>query len=103
VLFCIEQDTLNGPVNLTAPEPVRQHAFMAPLVAQQRVPVAFPIPAWIAKLGAVVLNTDTELMVKSRRVVPQKLLDAGFTFHFPRWEDACTTLLNEWHTTRHAA
>ena len=44
VLFCIEQDTLNGPVNLTAPEPVRQHAFMAPLVAQQRVPVAFPIP-----------------------------------------------------------
>ncbi|MCU1679066.1 MAG: NAD-dependent epimerase, partial [Frankiales bacterium] len=54
----------------------------------------FGLPATrvMAAAGAVALRTDTELLLKSRRVVPGRLLDAGFTFTHPGWSEAATDL-----------
>jgi NAD dependent epimerase/dehydratase family enzyme len=49
--------------------------------------------AWMAEVGAWVLRTDTELLLKSRRVVPGRLLDAGLEFEHPQWPEAATDLV----------
>lgn len=55
-----------------------------------------PAARWMLRLGAVFLRTDVELVLKSRRVVPGRLLDAGFTFDFPTWPGAATDLVTRW-------
>jgi hypothetical protein len=52
---------------------------------------------WMLELGAVFLRTETELLLKSRRVVPTRLLDYGFRFEFPEWPAAARELANRWH------
>jgi NAD dependent epimerase/dehydratase family enzyme len=47
----------------------------------------------MVEIGAFFMRTDTELVLKSRRVVPKRLLDAGFTFEFPEWPEAATELI----------
>ncbi|MCB9680586.1 MAG: DUF1731 domain-containing protein [Alphaproteobacteria bacterium] len=84
---------LVGPVNVTAPEPIPNAALMAQLRDALGVRFGLPITPWMAEVGAVFLKTDTELMQKSRRVVPRRLLDAGMTFALPRWEDAAVDLV----------
>lgn len=89
----LHRDDLEGAVNLTAPEPIRNRSFMALLTRAVKAPVALPVARWMARLGAVWLQTDIELMEKSRRVVPQRLLDAGYVFESPTWADALPDLL----------
>jgi uncharacterized protein len=55
------------------------------------------------EIGAVFMRTETELVLKSRRVIPAKLLDLGFTFKFPRWGDAARDLCQHWKLTRQPA
>jgi NAD dependent epimerase/dehydratase family enzyme len=92
--FLIERDDIAGPVNLAAPEPLPQRDFMAALRAAWGAPFGLPATAWMAEIGAWLLRTDTELVQKSRRVVPGRLLDAGFTFEFPRWPEAARDLVD---------
>ncbi|MCG8916797.1 DUF1731 domain-containing protein [Actinokineospora sp. PR83] len=92
VEFLLTRDDLAGPVNLTAPGPLPQREFMRTLRGAWRVPVGLPATKWMAEVGAFALRSDTELLLKSRRVVPGRLLDSGFTFDFPRWEDAAADL-----------
>jgi uncharacterized protein len=94
--FCIENGSMEGPVNLTAPEPTRQRDFMAKLREHTKAPFALPIAHWMAKIGAVFLKTDIELMLKSRRVLPGKLLKAGFEFEHPTWDTGCPALVEGW-------
>jgi uncharacterized protein (TIGR01777 family) len=89
----LARDDLAGPVNLTAPNPMPYRAFMASLRAAAGVRVGLPATRWMAELGAFVLRTDTELLLKSRRVVPGRLLGAGFGFDFPQWPDAARDLV----------
>jgi len=96
VRFLVETEELSGPVNLTAPEPLTNGAFMGILRKAGGIPFGMPIWPGVAELGAVFLKTDVELMRKSRRVVPEKLLDAGYTFHMTRWEDAAPDLVARW-------
>ncbi|NRQ39353.1 TIGR01777 family protein [Nonomuraea sp. NN258] len=93
VEFLIGRDDLSGPVNLAAPDPVPQRTFMRALRAAWGVPVGLPATRWMAELGAFALRSDTELLLKSRRVVPGRLLDAGFAFDHPQWPDAATDLV----------
>jgi NAD dependent epimerase/dehydratase family enzyme len=58
--------------------------------------IGLPAPEWMLALGAVFLRTETELVLKSRRVVPKRLLDAGCEFHFPTWRGACHDLVQRW-------
>jgi uncharacterized protein (TIGR01777 family) len=84
---------LVGPVNLASPNPLPYRAFMAGLREAAGVRVGLPATRWMAEIGAFVLRTDTELLLKSRRVVPGRLLDAGFTFDFPDWTAAARDLV----------
>ncbi|MFE5813969.1 TIGR01777 family oxidoreductase [Streptomyces sp. NPDC056479] len=93
VQFLIERDDLAGPVNLAAPEPLPQRAFMRALRSAWGVPVGLPATKWMAELGAFALRSDTELLLKSRRVVPGRLLAEGFDFEHPGWPEAAGDLV----------
>uniref|UniRef100_A0AAU2VDP3 TIGR01777 family oxidoreductase n=1 Tax=Streptomyces sp. NBC_00003 TaxID=2903608 RepID=A0AAU2VDP3_9ACTN len=93
VEFLVERDDLTGPVNLAAPAPLPQRAFMRALRGAWGVPVGLPATKWMAELGAFALRSDTELLLKSRRVVPGRLLDAGFTFEHAEWAGAAADLV----------
>ena len=93
VRFIIDQDVLTGPVNLASPGPVRQRDFMRELRAAWGVPVGLPATRWMAELGALAIGTDTELLLKSRRVVPGLLTTAGFEFRHGTWPEAARDLV----------
>ncbi len=93
VRFIIDQDVLIGPVNLASPEPVRQRDLMRELRAAWGVPVGLPATRWMAELGALAIRTDTELLLKSRRVVPGLLTAAGFEFQHSTWPEAARDLV----------
>jgi uncharacterized protein (TIGR01777 family) len=92
VEFLIDRDDLAGPVNLAAPGPLPQRVFMRDLRAAWRMPVGLPATRRMAEVGAFALRSDTELLLKSRRVVPGRLLEAGFDFTYPRWPEAARDL-----------
>ncbi|MEV7342937.1 TIGR01777 family oxidoreductase [Streptomyces sp. NPDC093544] len=93
VEFLATREDISGPVNLAAPVPLPQRAFMRALRAAWGVPVGLPATKWMAELGAFALRSDTELLLKSRRVVPGRLLEAGFTFDHPKWPGAAADLV----------
>lgn len=93
VEFLVDHEELTGPVNLAAPTPVPQRAFMRALRSAWGVPVGLPATKWMAEIGALALRSDTELLLKSRRVVPRRLLDAGFVFDQSAWPEAAADLV----------
>ncbi|MFE6409793.1 epimerase [Streptomyces sp. NPDC057837] len=93
VEFLVAREDIAGPVNLAAPGPLPQRVFMRHLRAAWGVPVGLPATRWMAEAGAFVLRSDTELLLKSRRVVPGRLLEAGFTFGHPDWPAAAGDLV----------
>ncbi|MVZ99016.1 TIGR01777 family protein [Actinomadura sp. LD22] len=95
VEFLIGRDDLDGPVNLAAPAPLPQRAFMRALRTAWGMPVGLPATKWMAEIGALALRSDTELLLKSRRVVPGRLLDAGFAFEHPHWPEAAADLVRQ--------
>ena len=101
VMFLLERADLDGSVNLAAPEPLPQRDFMADLRAAAGVPIGLPATRRMAELGAALIGTDAELVLKSRRVAPRRLLEAGFTFHFPAWRSAVNDLLSTRGGRRH--
>jgi NAD dependent epimerase/dehydratase family enzyme len=91
VRWLIEHD-VEGPVNIAAPNPLPNKEFMAALRTAAGVKIGLPSTKWMLAIGAFMLRTETELILKSRRVMPGKLLDAGFEFEFPHWQDAALDL-----------
>jgi uncharacterized protein (TIGR01777 family) len=91
--FIMGREDLRGAINICAPEPLPQKHFMRELRKAWGVPIGLPATAWMAEIGAIVLRTDTELLLKSRRVVPGRLLDVGFEFKFPTWHMAAQNLV----------
>jgi uncharacterized protein len=83
VEWIIGHDNLSGPVNLAAPNPVTNAEFMAAVRRVCHAPFGRPTPRWLLEVGAFFLRTETELLIKSRRVVPGKLLADGFVFRHP--------------------
>jgi uncharacterized protein (TIGR01777 family) len=92
--FLIEREDLAGAVNLAAPNPLPQREFMRELRAAWRAPVGLPATRWMAEIGAFAMRSDTELLLKSRRVVPGRLAGAGFTFDYGQWRAAATELVS---------
>lgn len=89
----IADATLEGPVNITAPKPVSNKAFMKNLRDQLHRPVGLPAPKFLLEIAAPVLGTETELLLKSRFVYPEKLLQSGFRFRFEKVADALESLV----------
>ncbi len=90
--FLIAREDIDGAVNICAPVPLTQGEFMRALRKELHMPIGLPATAWMVKLGAVFMRTDSELVIKSRRVIPRRLEEAGFQWRFDRWEDACHDL-----------
>ncbi|MER7849063.1 TIGR01777 family oxidoreductase [Kitasatospora sp. NPDC096077] len=93
VEFLIAHEEIDGPVNLAAPNPLPQREFMRVLRAAWGMPLALPAARWMAELGAFALRSESELLLKSRRVVPGRLLEAGFAFDHPDWPRAARDLV----------
>lgn len=100
VEFLIENESMTGPINLCAPNPIPQSEFMSILRRVAKVPIGLPATKWMAEIGAFVLRTDTELLLKSRKVVPTKLLDHGFKFHYSDWTAASQNLVERFKEAR---
>jgi uncharacterized protein len=86
--WLIEKDDLTGPVNLAAPNPVPNREVMRIFRRTCGVPFGLPAALWMLETGAFLLRTETELIIKSRRVVPGRLLASGFQFRFSKLEEA---------------
>ncbi|GAB6987474.1 TIGR01777 family oxidoreductase [Nocardioides pyridinolyticus] len=87
---------MSGPVNLASPNPVTQAELMRDLRQAWggwAARVGLPATRGTAELGAWALRSDTEMLLKSRRVLPGRLLDAGFEFAHPTWPDAAAELV----------
>ena len=95
----IENADLSGPVNVCSPHPLPNAEFMRELRAAAGVKWGLPAAAWMIEVGAFVLRTESELILKSRRVVPGKLLNAGVEFRFPTWAEAAVDLVRRWRAT----
>lgn len=91
--FLIEREDLDGPINIAAPEPLPNRDFMRYLREAAAVRIGLPAARWMLEIGAWLMRTETELLLKSRRVVPQRLLDEGFAFEFPTWPAAARDLV----------
>jgi uncharacterized protein (TIGR01777 family) len=92
VEWLIRNDAFSGMVNLAAPEPVPNAEFMSQLRQAVRMPCGLPATRWMLEAGAFLLRTETELIIKSRRVVPGRLLAEGFQFRFPTLSSALAEL-----------
>jgi len=103
VKFLLERGDLGGAVNVASPGPLPQAEFMTVLREAAQIRIGLPAAWWMAEVGAFLLRTETELLFKSRRVVPRRLLDAGFAFEFPRWPEAARDLVGRWKTEREVA
>ena len=94
--WLIQRDELEGPLNLAAPNPLPNSEFMQTLRKAWGTRFGLPATEWMLELGAWALRSETELILKSRRVIPTRLLDSGFTFQFPTWANAASDLCKRW-------
>ena len=101
VRFLIDHADLSGPINLSSPRPLPNAAFMADLRAAWGARFGLPARGWVLSLGAMLMRTETELILKSRRVTPRRLAEAGFTFQFPDWPAAAADLCRRWRADHH--
>jgi uncharacterized protein len=97
VEFLIERDYMDGVVNVCSPCPVTNREFMCNLRREWCTSyVGLPAPRWMLSVGAAVFGLETELVLKSRRVFPRRVIENGFEFHFPNWRGACQDLVRRW-------
>lgn len=82
IFFLQSHKELSGIYNCSAPNPVINKIFMKTIRQKMRISFGLPSPCWLLRIGAVIIKTETELVLKSRWVIPQRLLDAGYTFKF---------------------
>lgn len=83
VEWILTHTDLHGPINLAAPQPVTNAEMMRLFRQECGIPMGLPAAEWMLEVGAFFMRTETELLLKSRRVVPGKLLADGFKFEFP--------------------
>ncbi len=99
--FLMARNDIFGVVNLTAPNPIPNAQFMCCLRRSWCTSYfGLPAPEWMLAVGGFLLRTEPELVLKSRRVVPARLLKSGFDFHFPVWRGASENLVARWRGMR---
>lgn len=91
ILFIINS-TLEGAVNIVSPNAITNNEMMKALRKNAGIPFGIPQPEWLLKFGAMLIGTEAELILKSRWVYPERLLDAGFQFKYTNIDDALSSL-----------
>lgn len=99
--FLISHGCLEGAINICSPNPLPYSEFIRALRGACGVPFGLPATEWMLEIGAFFLRTETELILKSRRVIPGKLLDNGFKFRFPEWPAAAQDVVRSWSEQNH--
>lgn len=94
--FLIRNETMTGPINVCSPSPLPYSDFMLALRRAMGVRIALPATKLMLEIGAILMRTETELVLKSRRVVPGRLLAKGFEFQNPDWPAAAAELVARW-------
>jgi uncharacterized protein (TIGR01777 family) len=92
IYWLIKHDELSGPINIASPNPIPQSEFMRDLRNAAGVRFGLPATEWMLEIGAYFLQTESELILKSRRVIPRRLLESGFTFRYPTWPETAIDL-----------
>ena len=95
----IASEEFTGVVNVASPNPLPNRDFMRALREAWGASVGLPASEWMIKVGTLLLQTESELVLKSRRVVPGRLLAAGFQFRFPEWAPAARELVARWRAS----
>jgi uncharacterized protein len=98
VQWIVERPEFTGPVNLASPYPLPNREFMKDLRQAAGMKLGLPANRWMLECGAIAMQTETELLLKSRRVSPAKLLQSGFLFRFPHLPEAASELVQRWRT-----
>lgn len=93
VEFIIQNESINGVINISAPNPIDNESFMAILRNKLNMPFGLLSPVFLLEIGTLFLQTETELLLKSRNVYPERLLNYGFQFRFERVEKALGELV----------
>ena len=96
VYWLMERDDIHSPINIAAPNPLPNDAFMRALREAWGTRFGLPASRWMLEIGAFAMRTETELILKSRRVVPGILAREGFQFRFPDWPGAAEDLCRRW-------
>ena len=94
VYWLIEHPELSGAVNISSPNPLPYREFMRDLRRAVRMPIGLPATRAMLEVGTRLLRTEPELVLKSRRVTPRRLLESGFRFEFPEWPAAVKDLVS---------
>ena len=94
ILFFQSHKELRGVFNCSAPNPIDNKTLMKTFREAMKVKIGLPSSVWLLEIGAVIIKTETELILKSRWVVPEKLLEAGYIFKYPTLETALKNILN---------
>lgn len=98
-LRCVEwliAHEIAGAVNIASPNPLPNAVFMQALREAWGTKLGLPATEWMLEIGTRLLRSETEMVLKSRRVVPGRLLQEGFAFEFPNWPEAAQDLCREW-------
>jgi uncharacterized protein (TIGR01777 family) len=98
--FLIADSQFEGVVNLASPNPVPNRDFLRAIREAWGTRIGLPTPLWMIEIGTFLLRTESELILKSRQVVPGRLLDADFQFTFPYWPAAAQDLVSRWRTRK---
>jgi len=102
IYWLIERGELSGAVNIASPNPLPYAHFMRALQRAAHVPFGLPAWKWMLAIGTRVMRTESELVLKSRRVVPTRLMDSGFMFDFPTWPTAASELVARFNAAKRA-
>jgi uncharacterized protein (TIGR01777 family) len=94
--YLMAHQDLDGAINLASPNPLPNSDFMAALRKAWGARIGLPASEWMLAFGAIFIRTETELVLKSRRVVPGRMLAHGFNFDFPDWPAAARDLVARW-------
>ncbi len=100
--YLIAREGMDGVVNIASPNPLPNREFMKALRQAWGTRIGLPAASWMLEIGTVFLRTETELVLKSRRVIPGRLEDAGFQFQFPQWSAAAQNLVDRWRAVKSA-
>jgi uncharacterized protein (TIGR01777 family) len=98
-IYWLIDHNLSGHVNIASPNPIPNAEFMRAIRQAWGTRVGLPATRWMLELGAFFLRTESELVLKSRRVVPHLLLESGFQFDLPYWREAARDLCERWKTS----
>ena len=96
VQWLVDHEEISGPVNLASPNPLPYSEFMRALRTAMGMPIGLPATKWMVEIGTFLMRTESELVLKSRRVVPTRLLQSGFNFRYPFWQEAAKELCARW-------